>query len=421
MSRSGFVGLLILLATATLPAQPAHLALVGDPGSSLDLASAWKPAPVVRDEEGLITKAPIWSSHWKNTGELAPKDVQTPAPPLMLLKQDTDRVLAWGVKDYKLRPVAISTPNAVLVFTLPAMSARAFSKEERAWLQGHFRKKLKRKLTPEQVAHALALRYLRLEDMWRELMCLDPDKEPHRPARLDGHYGSKGRSELYVFPKAEPYREFGRHFFGAAGQHASYWWHGQTEVIIGAFHGGGMDSGQLLARFDHMVAHDLVYQYRAFYHYLPAWVPNGIAHHFAQRNKKVKNTYILLGMPSKPHRAGWEWDKDGSKTNWWREAKALVRAGEARSITKLGLQTHYQELHPRYHVQAWSMINYMIGMGKGRFRTFMDEIKNKPEDESLLEVQQRAFLRGYGVNMVQFEKHWKQWVTKTKPPKRRKR
>ena len=124
-------------------------------------------------------------------------------------------------------------------------------------------------------------------------------------------------------------------------------------------------------------------------------------------------------MPDRANRAGWEWDQDGTKRDWWREAKALVNAGEHRPITKLGLHTHYQELHPRYHVQAWSMVNYMLGMGKARFRTFMDEMKTKSEDESLLEVQQRAFLRAYGVNMVAFEQHWRRWVSKTRPPKRR--
>ena len=419
MPRSGFVGLLILLATLPATAQPEYLAVDGDPGARISLASSWEPAPVVRNAAGLITSAPIWSTYWRETGQLASEDVRAPAPPLRLLQQDVDRVLAWGVKEYKLKPVVISTPNAVLVFTLSGMPSKALSKDELKRLEGHFAKKLNRKLTPPQVAHVFALRYLHLEQMWRELMCLDPEETPHRPVRLRGHYGSKGRSELYVFPKAEPYREFGRHFFGAAGQHASYWWHGDTEVVIGAFHAGALDHGELLARFDHMVAHDLVYQYRAFYHYLPAWVPNGIAHHFARRNKNVRNTYILLGMPDRANRPGWEWDQDGTKRDWWREAKALVNAGEHRPITKLGLYTHYQELHPRYHVQAWSMVNYMLGMGKARFRTFMDEMKTKSEDESLLEVQQRAFLRAYGVNMVAFEQHWRRWVSKTRLPKRR--
>ncbi|MAB90677.1 MAG: hypothetical protein CMJ90_14640 [Planctomycetes bacterium] len=419
LPRICFVGLLFALAALPGTAQPKHLNVDGDPGAHMPLAASWKPEPVVRNDAGLVISAPIWSTYWANAGQLAPEDSRVPIPPRALLKQEVPKVLAWGAKEYELEPIVIATPNAVLVFSLKSMPAKAFSAEERGWLQGHFTQKLKKKLTPAQVAHALGLRYLRLEQMWRELLCLDAKEASHRPARLAGHFGSKGRSELYVFPKDEPYREFGRHFFGAAGQHASYWWHGETEVIIGAFHAGELKHGEFLARFDHIVAHDLVYQYRAFYHYLPAWVPNGIAHHFARRNKEVRSTYILLGAADSAHQAGWKWDEGGARRDWWREAKALVRAGDQQSITKLGMSTHYQELPPRAHVQAWSMVNYMIGMGKDRFRTFMDEMKSKSEDESLLEVQQRAFLRAYGVNMVVFERNWKRWVSKTRPPKRR--
>lgn len=426
MLRIGFVGLLTVIVMlgpgASRVGAQDHLAVKGDPAQDLELAKGWSPAPVVRDAEGRIKSAPFWSSHWKKSGELLP-DAEVPAPPIMLLKQEPDRVLAWGVKEYKLKPVIIATPHAILYIALPKQPAKVMSAEEKEWLQAQFPKKLKSKLTPVQVAHLYGLRYLKIEAMFEDLLCLNEKAEDYRPGRFGGgaHYGSKGRSELYVFPEEDPYREFGRHFFGVAGAHASYWWHSETETIIGAFHSEGLKPDEVNGRFHHLVAHDLVYQYRAFYHYIPAWIPNGVAHHFARRTGKVKNTYMILGGADKRYKDAWEWDKKGTKQDWWREAKILVKSGSARALTQLGLQTHYQELDPRYHVQAWSMINYIIGMGKGRFRTFLDEIMDKKDDDSILQVQQRALLRACGVNMVQFERHWKEWVGRTKPPKRRRR
>ena len=412
------LALVLVLLVPFTKAQPAgdplaHFAVTGDPGSQLELAPGWMPQPVVRIASGLITHAPFWSSHWADTGQLA-KVSNHPSEPKMLLKQPPENVLKWG-KEYKVKPVVIATPHAVLVLSFGPMPAKEMSRNEKAWLQTHFTKKLKRRLNPVQVAHLFGLRYLRLEAQFKDLLCLDPDTKHYRDLMVGGHFGSKGRSELYVFPKEEPYREFGRHFFGAHGKHVSWWWHKQTESVLGALYRGNARWPEFHARFDHLVAHNLSYQFRRFQHLLPAWVPNGIAHYFAKRHAKHRNTYILLGTPTSKHQTEWGWDKD----NWWSEVKTLVKSGEARRLTTLGIQTMYIDLGPRYHVQAWSLVNYMIGMGKVRFRTFLDVIMEDVDQDSILEVQQEAFLRAYGVNMVQFEKRWKGWVSRTKPPKRR--
>jgi len=418
--QTAVAGLLGLVLAATSPAQP-HLAITGDPAMTMDLADGWSPSAVVRDEEGRITAAPFWSSHWKATGEISPAANAPPAP-TMMMKQEPGRVLAWGVKEYSLEPIVIATRHAVLYIALPAQSLKSITREEKEWLASHFpKKKLRSRLTPVQVAHLYGLRYLRLEAMWRDLLCLDSWRDGFRPPVRnlpDGpHFGSRGRSEMYVFSKEEPYREFGRHFFGAAGAHASYWYHADTESVIGAFHATDLKPTEVYGRFVHLAAHDLTYQYGGYYHHMPAWIPNGIGHYFARRLGKIKNTYILNGTPENKHKQAWEWDKAGNKQNWWREAKALVKSGSARALMQLGLQTRYVELEPRLHVQSWSMVHYIIGMGKGRFRTFLDEMMMMNDGDSLLQVQQRALLRGCGVNMVQFERHWKAWVHRTKPPK----
>lgn len=384
------------------------------------MADDYRPDPVQRADGGSIATAPFWSSYWLDSDQLTDRS-KTPAPPARLLKQDPGRVSEWAKKTHGLESVIISTDHAVLVLFVDPMAAKHFSRQDLDGLRAHFPGKLGRTLTRPQVAHLLALRYLRLEAQWRRLICLDPAAKPHLPAKLPGHFGALGRSELYLFAKKEPYMEFGRHFFGGAGANASYWYHSETETVIGAFHAEGLKPAEMLARFDHLVAHDLVYQFRSFYHYVPAWIPHGIAHYFARRNKAVRNTYVIVGSPAKEHAAGWRWDPDGKRSGWEREARTLVRKGQSRPLLELGREHEYQQLHPRIHVQAWSMVDYMVAVSRSGFRTFLDEIMTKGEDESMLEVQQRAFMKGYGVNMVEFEKHWKAWVLRNKIRKRGRR
>jgi hypothetical protein len=406
------VSALVISTLRAQPSAPANLEIDEDRASKLVLAKEWKIPPVVRDGSGKVRAAPFWSSVWAEDRSLVP-GADVPLRPETLMKQPTDRVLAWGTTDHGLKWDLLATEHAVLVLAMPRIPQRFVTKDELAWLKTHFDRIPSRGLTPNQAAHLYGYRYLKAEAEWMDLMSLWPDGESFLPSDLPDHFGSRGRSEMFVFSLDSPYQEFGRHFFGASGKWSSYWWLKETQTIVGACHMEGVTHPAFEARFHSLVAHNLLYQYRNFYFYIPAWVPAGLLHFFERRYPGRSNTYMMLGAPVKERALAWTWDKD----RWWTESKKMVTEEATMPITQLGLQFHYQDLEPRLHVQAWSLTTYMLSLGVPRYRTFIDTLLQKEENESILEAQQRAFIKAYGVNMVVFENAWKEWVKGTRAPK----
>ncbi|MAG56962.1 MAG: hypothetical protein CMJ83_11765 [Planctomycetes bacterium] len=389
----------------------AHLDVQGDPGSSLLLAEGWAPPSFVREpgKQGKITKSPFWCSRCADHGEYA-KGARHPAPPEKLLNRPRSDMVATVQGKAKKPPIVLAMPRLILVCDLSPLSARMLKKYEIPWIREHFPKK-KTKLDQHAVAHLYAMRCLHLFAQWTDLMCLDPDRKEYRPADHGQTWGnpSMNRGEVWLFPAAEPYHQFCRQFFKGFGKWSSWWYVKPSNQVATLIHAGKLKDDILHARLDHMLAHQHLFEYRGHYYHLPVWIPEGIGHYFERRHEQKFDTFCLLGQPRQKDRSDWEW----KARKWKREVRSLVSKNEELPVTKLALSsTSNQDLIPRYHVQAWSMINYMIGMGRGRFRTFIDGLKTKAEDDHVLEAHNNAFRRTFGVSAGQFQARWRGWVLK---------
>ena len=82
---------------------------------------------------------------------------------------------------------------------------------------------------------------------------------------------------------------------------------------------------------------------------------------------------------------------------------------------KLALwSTKKNELPVAAHVQAWSMVSYMLSMDKERFRIFVDALKGQPPGDLDLVAHADAFKVAYGVNPVRFHRRWRAWVSRSR-------
>lgn len=392
------------------PGKPAaKLEVKGDPASTEVLAGEWVPAPWVRGEgkDGKIRRGPFRCSACEEAGEYE-ENASLPPRALQLAKRPVADLETWWRKEHKLKPVTIAAAHAVLMLDLPPCSSKPLDTAERTWLEGHMGK-LKDALTPHQRAHLYAFRYLRMEARFLDLFCLDRDQRHFIAPFPAQHLGAKGRSEVHLFPQEKAYQEFGRHFFGGCGRWTSFWFHEEVEACVAAFNGEGVSDPVLAARFDHQIAHHLLYQYRSFYNFLPVWFPEGLGHWFEKRHAVHENTICVLGLLKEYVYA----DND-----WWKAAKDLVNLNEDLPLAQLAMQEKQHELKPKWHPQAWSLVNFMIGLGKDKFRRFLDVLKTKGDSESMVELQYRAIETAYGTDLVSFQKAWRNWVLATKPARR---
>lgn len=416
--RLGVVMLATMSLSLTSLAQPhdvkekkplPHLDLKGDPSTQIKLIANWK-VPTFKKGEGAGAKmigGPFRCSVCEADGQVS-KEAALPKKAQRLGKRPADDVLAWWKDDMKLKPITIALEHSVMVIDLPPITSRGLPSEDRAWLEENF-EKVKDPITPHQRAHLYALRYLQMEAQISEILCIDPSHPSFKPPAPDKHFGSKGRTEIYLFPKEEPYREFGRHFFGGSGPLTSWWYHPEDEANVAALHGASPNDQVLAARFDHQMAHHLIYQYRGFNELLPAWVTEGIGHWFERRHATHENTYCILGLTK-----DWKFDE----IDWWSVVKDQINNNEDLPLHQLGQMTKLAELKPKHHPQAWSLTNFMLGIGTNRFRTFIDILKSRGAEESVAECHYRAIETAYECDLVTFQKAWRKWAMATRSGRR---
>lgn len=407
--RAGPLGL--ALALACLPpllAQPPQ----PDPSVTLELATEWEAPKVVREGDAdLITSAPFRCSITEASEGYA-KSAELPAAAPRLYGQPRGAIVDWLREQTRIEPVVLELPHAVIVCVLKPATARGLDKWERDRVT-ESAGKVRGQLTSVQRAHLFAWRYLRTEAQVRDLLGLLPGSPRHKPGGPHGHFGLKGRLEFYLISGEEPYQAFGRHFFGAFGKSASWWFQKDQDQLISSLHDTKISDDVLAARFDHMVAYLIGHGYRNRQHLFPEWVPASLGHWFERRHPRCEDTFVINGVPGTAHATAWKWNE----SDFWGAAKRLIAEEEAVALTEL-CRKEGVDLNPRERMQAWSLLNFMISKGEGRLRVFLDEMKRRDQFESVLEVQVRSIEKAFGMGVVEFENEWREWVRRTRPGRR---
>lgn len=406
---------LAIVIQGSLLAQPGLPVEKGWPDLQLG-ASFDPPAPERDPTTKEITQSPIRNGALMRQGHYA-RSAKLPPPVKKLYGQARPVITGWMEREHKLKPVVVAMENAVLVSALPGgVNPRKIPKVQKAWMTTQFGK-LKSRLDARQVAHLYALRYLEMEAKLNDLLMVGSKSRP-KEARYDpgSNFGLRSRFEFYVFPTEKSYREFCRHFFGVFGLSSSWWFDPKAEVMIACMHTEGMSDAECAARFRNLVAHNVVHGWRGRNAKTPNWVAAGLGHYFENGHRGAKDTFVLNGTPEKQYKPAWDW-KPGR--NWFTDVRKILSKSESKSMAQLAMIRDDVKLPPRLRVQSWSLVAFMLAQEGGRFRVFLDELKVPKELESELETQDRAIRKAYGVDMATFEKRWRAWVSKTKPPKRR--
>lgn len=415
----GLLATILIVLPSGLQAQMMEPVDLARPGPiDLALAADWAPGPLVRSKQGgRITKAPFWCSACASESGYA-KGATPAGRPETLLARPAPNMLATVRGKAKHAPVVCATERLVVVCHLKTTTSRGLNKEEKGWIKDHFGK-LGGRLGTHRLAHLWMLRALKNDAEWRDLMCVEPGKKDHIPIadRVIWGVPKMAPGELWLFAGETEYREFSRQFcrfFGVRG----HWWYEKKANLIATLTYGGKEVEKVLpARVAHLLAHHRVLEYRGFYSESFTWVTEGLGHWFERRFKNFDSTFCKFGSPLPGQKDdGWGW----AKTRWWREVKSQVKSGEVIPMQKLATyRTDKLDFTGEAHAQAWSMVTYMLGFGKQRWRLFIDVIKGQSKSEAPMQALNRAFQRAYGHNAIMVHKGWQEWVRRTRVPKRR--
>jgi hypothetical protein len=260
---------------------------------------------------------------------------------------------------------------------------------------------MSRKLNAHERAHLYAIRYLADEARWCELL----DVKKSEVGNGNGY--SVARSEYFLFEQLEPYREFGRHFFGMFGSSLSWWWHEGTHALTGSLNGDTLKDNALAARFSYLTTHLLCYQQFGFLFRVPSFLPAGLAHWAERSHKKHEDSFMVMGVPN-DNKNEWNWNPP----DWDQDLYRTVNDGKHKGFVALGLIDKDDQLTPPFRGQAWSMMKYLAGLDRKKFAIYLKTALNKRLDESAIEALARASTKAFGVTLPELEAGWKEWVLK---------
>ena len=409
MERTITLCVTLIFSSALWAQEKASLELRGDP------AATWQPReafvhprfghsdPKSKDP---ASKAPFHCSECEKSGLMDAKTV-TPRVPTEILRQPRSAIEAWGSKEHKLAAIVLSMDRAVVISYLGPMESKLASKAELEAVAQQLKSKVGSRLSPHERAHLYAMRYLEAEHRWCDLLSVKPERIGNTDlVRL-------ARSEYFLFENLEPYREFGRHFFGMFGSSMSWWWHEPSLSLTGSLNGTDVKDDALAARFAYLTTHILCYQHNGFLFRIPSFLPAGLSHWAERSHSKRVDSFMVMGVPTQS-KSEWSW----APSDWDADLSNSVKAGKSKPFVTLGLIDKDDQLTPPFRGQAWSMIKYLAGVDRAQLGTFLSTALHKRQNESAVEALARAAEVAYGKTLPELEAGWKEWATKGRYLKR---
>ncbi|MEZ5973708.1 MAG: hypothetical protein R3E96_02365 [Planctomycetota bacterium] len=237
---------------------------------------------------------------------------------------------------------------------------------------------------------------------------LEPDRRVL--GRRPGTWARKSKLEVMILPSEGLHQLVAGQLRSADQEHAR--WHvidtGALHLTIHEEQGSlSIDSamhGHLAFNVSIMLCNSL----RHYSYDMPIWLLEGIGHYMERQVCPKYNTFDSgEGGIAETNR----------KENWEPDVKKFVAKGEASSLGAMVRMTAWSELTLERHMTAWSMIDYLQKAHPGFLATLLKRTsdlrseQNIPDGTNLLECHRDVFKEVLGMNYLQFDRAWAEWVT----------
>lgn len=283
-----------------------------------------------------------------------------------------------------------------------------------------------RRLDPWLRAHLFAQR---AEDVYTEFCDLAgvTDKDfPQDPDDLllteDAVYmgfgpylGMKRKYLLLLFDRSGPFEQYMQGYLGRKSRHGQRWHFKDRSSLIYTVatdcdDGRLKDDTALHGNVAFNLSQNLLDGFRYYSYELPVWMREGLAHWFERRVSPKSNSFDQTEGSPADLRKTWKWEPYTRK---------LLANGKFAPFVTAYTWRDFGNITFNDHVALWSRMDFMMSLGKDKWRTFLFEVKGRvnpedwsPDQRDLVGATRQAIKKAYGFSVLQFDDKWAAWVKK---------
>lgn len=387
-----------------------------------DKLPKWKLDPYTKNKPELLAKAGYvsfgpFAFGGQGAGTATTSDIEKSLPfaPILWIETKHFRIgvnlPAWTVPFDPETRAKIRTELERLATKLPGINTKTRTLDP--WLRAH-------------------LYAQRVEDLYAEFCTLagvkdedfpqDPSRVVAGPAATYMGYGPYlGMKEKYLvllFEDMTSFQQYMKDYLGRESRFGQRWHFKDVSALIFTI-ASDCDDGRLKhdtalhCSVAFNLSQNLLDGFRYYSYDLPVWIREGLGHWFERRVDSKWNSFDQTeGSPADMKKA-WRWEP--LVRNLVTTGGKFAPFAEAYAWRDFGTITFND------HVTIWSRVDYMMTLGKDKWRTFLFEIKGRvhadwtPDQNDLIGAMRDGLQKAYGFSVLQFDERWAEWVKATYP------
>jgi hypothetical protein len=235
----------------------------------------------------------------------------------------------------------------------------------------------------------------------------------------EGPYmGMNEKFMILVTNKGNTYFDYLKDFTGRQSKFGQRWHYMKQGSL---FYGIGCDMNKGSLKHDTALHCDLVFNatiniidgFRHYSYDLPVWIREGLGHYYQRRVNEKWNSFDQdEAAPFDPP----------SKWKWKPYVRQLLLGKKWSKFSKVIQWRHYGDINFYDHVMIWARTDFLMSLGKEKFKEFMFLIKGRYDYKtgkvptgSIVGVTRDAMNKVYKLNPLNFDDKFKEWAIATYP------
>jgi hypothetical protein len=271
----------------------------------------------------------------------------------------------------------------------------------------------------------------RCEDLYAEFSQLAGVKDADFPAPggatqpggvymgMGPYLGMRDKYLLLLVNKEGTFKDYMKNYLGRDSKFGQRWHFKDIGALIytiscDSMEGRLKDDTAMHCDVAFNISQNLLDGFRHYSYDLPVWMREGIGHWFNRRVNRRFNSFDQNEGSTADMKNEWEWEV-------YCRMKLVQGGGKFAPFSEAFTWRDFGSITFNDHVAVWSRIDFMMSMGQEKWRAFLFEVKGRTDikglaDQSdLVGATRQALQKAYGLNVLDFDSKWAEWVKATYP------